>query len=215
MGAIYRDEPCRTALNRVRNMRAFNWSLNPYMGCAHRCTFCFVRAIERIADRPADPRAACPRARGIHPGAGAGLRRRRRCESGGRRRGSAGRSSRERRFGIVAAKRNHRRAQSLTDALSTRPVSGRSACLERSGFGPGARRDESAPNARSRWGAALKRRGGRSSRRRTPAATRPGTRRRGCSRPGSPGGCRARDAPPRSRTRRRSGTARSPAPRAW
>jgi DNA repair photolyase len=56
MGATYRDEPCRSALNRVRNMRAFNWSLNPYMGCAHRCTFCFVRAFERIADRPSDDR---------------------------------------------------------------------------------------------------------------------------------------------------------------
>src|SRR5512142_653752 len=30
----------------------FNWSLNPYMGCAHRCTFCYVRAFERRADRP-------------------------------------------------------------------------------------------------------------------------------------------------------------------
>src|SRR5262249_13765291 len=34
----------------------FNWSLNPYMGCAHRCTFCYVRAFERRADRPADDR---------------------------------------------------------------------------------------------------------------------------------------------------------------
>jgi DNA repair photolyase len=51
----YRDEPCRTALNRVRNM-PFKWSLNPYMGCAHRCTFCFVRAFERVADRPFDDR---------------------------------------------------------------------------------------------------------------------------------------------------------------
>ena len=32
----YRDEPCRGALTRVRNM-AFKWSLNPYMGCAHQC----------------------------------------------------------------------------------------------------------------------------------------------------------------------------------
>ncbi len=55
MPAAYRDEPCRTALNRVRNM-PFAWSLNPYMGCAHRCTFCYVRAFERIADRPADSR---------------------------------------------------------------------------------------------------------------------------------------------------------------
>jgi len=34
----------------------FGWSLNPYMGCAHRCTFCYVRAFERRADRPSDER---------------------------------------------------------------------------------------------------------------------------------------------------------------
>jgi DNA repair photolyase len=55
MRPVYRDEPCRTALNRVRNM-SFSWSLNPYMGCAHQCTFCFVRAFERVADRPFDSR---------------------------------------------------------------------------------------------------------------------------------------------------------------
>jgi DNA repair photolyase len=32
----------------------FAWSLNPYMGCAHRCTFCYVRHFEVRADRPAD-----------------------------------------------------------------------------------------------------------------------------------------------------------------
>ena len=47
----YRIEPCRTALNRVTGM-PFSWSLNPYMGCAHRCTFCYVRAFEKRADRP-------------------------------------------------------------------------------------------------------------------------------------------------------------------
>ena len=51
----YREEPCRSALNRVKGMR-FSWSLNPYMGCAHRCTFCYVRAFERRADRPSDDR---------------------------------------------------------------------------------------------------------------------------------------------------------------
>src|ERR671930_1189626 len=51
----YREEPCRTALNRVTGM-PFRWSLNPYMGCAHRCTFCYVRAFELRADRPADDR---------------------------------------------------------------------------------------------------------------------------------------------------------------
>jgi len=34
----------------------FEWSLNPYMGCAHRCTFCYVRAFELRADRPSDER---------------------------------------------------------------------------------------------------------------------------------------------------------------
>jgi DNA repair photolyase len=29
----------------------FRWSLNPYMGCAHQCTFCYVRTFEAIADR--------------------------------------------------------------------------------------------------------------------------------------------------------------------
>jgi len=51
----YREEPCRGALNRVRGM-PFAWSLNPYMGCAHRCTFCYVRAFEQRADRPAGER---------------------------------------------------------------------------------------------------------------------------------------------------------------
>jgi DNA repair photolyase len=32
----------------------FDWSLNPYGGCVHRCTFCYVRAFERRADRPSD-----------------------------------------------------------------------------------------------------------------------------------------------------------------
>jgi DNA repair photolyase len=35
---------------------AFEWSLNPYMGCVHRCTFCYVRAFEQRADRPSDER---------------------------------------------------------------------------------------------------------------------------------------------------------------
>ncbi|HWB22330.1 MAG TPA: radical SAM protein [Gaiellaceae bacterium] len=55
MRTEYREEPCKVALNRVKGM-AFPWSLNPYMGCAHRCTFCYVRAFERRADRPSDER---------------------------------------------------------------------------------------------------------------------------------------------------------------
>jgi len=48
----YREEPCKAALNRVRGM-PFRWSLNPYMGCVHRCTFC---AFDKRADRPSDDR---------------------------------------------------------------------------------------------------------------------------------------------------------------
>jgi DNA repair photolyase len=55
MRVEYREEPCKVALNRVKGM-PFGWSLNPYMGCVHRCTFCYVRAFELRADRPADER---------------------------------------------------------------------------------------------------------------------------------------------------------------
>jgi DNA repair photolyase len=55
MGIEYREEPCKSALNPVKGM-AFKWSLNPYMGCVHRCTFCYVRHFERRSDRPSDDR---------------------------------------------------------------------------------------------------------------------------------------------------------------
>ena len=55
MRVEYRLEPCKTALTAVRGM-PFKWSLNPYMGCAHRCTFCYVRHFEQRADRPSGRR---------------------------------------------------------------------------------------------------------------------------------------------------------------
>jgi DNA repair photolyase len=55
MRVEYREEECRSALNRVKGM-PFGWSLNPYTGCVHRCTFCYVRAFEHRADRPSDDR---------------------------------------------------------------------------------------------------------------------------------------------------------------
>src|SRR5437762_12306658 len=51
----YREEPCRSGLNPVKGM-GFKWSLNPYMGCVHRCTFCYVRHFEHRSDRPSDNR---------------------------------------------------------------------------------------------------------------------------------------------------------------
>jgi DNA repair photolyase len=53
MAVEYREEPCKIALSPVKGMH-FEWSLNPYMGCVHRCTFCYVRAFELRADRPSD-----------------------------------------------------------------------------------------------------------------------------------------------------------------
>jgi DNA repair photolyase len=55
MRVEYREEPCKSALNPVRGM-GFKWSLNPYMGCVHRCTFCYVRHFEHRSDRPSDDR---------------------------------------------------------------------------------------------------------------------------------------------------------------
>lgn len=51
----YLEQPSRTALTRVQGM-PFRWSLNPYTGCVHRCTFCYVRGFERRAGRPSDDR---------------------------------------------------------------------------------------------------------------------------------------------------------------
>jgi DNA repair photolyase len=55
MRVEYREEPCKTALNPVKGM-GFKWSLNPYMGCVHRCTFCYVRHFEHRSERPSDDR---------------------------------------------------------------------------------------------------------------------------------------------------------------
>jgi DNA repair photolyase len=55
MRVEYREEPCKSALNPVKGM-GFKWSLNPYMGCVHRCTFCYVRHFEHRSDRPSDER---------------------------------------------------------------------------------------------------------------------------------------------------------------
>jgi DNA repair photolyase len=51
----YLEVQCKSALNPVKGMM-FNWSLNPYIGCEHRCAFCYVRGFELRADRPSDDR---------------------------------------------------------------------------------------------------------------------------------------------------------------
>ena len=55
MRVEYREEPARAALTKVSGM-PFRWSLNPYTGCAHQCTFCYVRGFELRAGRPFDDR---------------------------------------------------------------------------------------------------------------------------------------------------------------
>jgi DNA repair photolyase len=38
----YVESECKSALNRVQGM-PFDWSLNPYRGCRHRCSYCYAR----------------------------------------------------------------------------------------------------------------------------------------------------------------------------
>jgi DNA repair photolyase len=47
----YREVEVKSAINAVKGM-PFDWSLNPYTGCAHACTYCFSRAYHaRYRDR--------------------------------------------------------------------------------------------------------------------------------------------------------------------
>jgi len=41
--ARYQEVTCRSALNPVKGMPFFNWTLNPYRGCTHGCHYCFAR----------------------------------------------------------------------------------------------------------------------------------------------------------------------------
>ena len=41
--ATYQEIRCRSALNKVKGMPFFKWTLNPYRGCTHGCHYCFAR----------------------------------------------------------------------------------------------------------------------------------------------------------------------------
>lgn len=39
----YIETRCKSAVNRVQGGMPFNWSLNPYRGCRHACSYCYAR----------------------------------------------------------------------------------------------------------------------------------------------------------------------------
>jgi DNA repair photolyase len=41
--ARYQEISCKSALNPVKGMPFFNWTLNAYRGCTHGCHYCFAR----------------------------------------------------------------------------------------------------------------------------------------------------------------------------
>ncbi len=51
MGINFHEVRARSALNRVPGGRyGFGWSINPYRGCTHACTFCFARRTHTYLD---------------------------------------------------------------------------------------------------------------------------------------------------------------------
>lgn len=50
-GIEFIETECKTILNRVPgNALPFNWTINPYRGCTHACTYCFARPTHTFLD---------------------------------------------------------------------------------------------------------------------------------------------------------------------
>lgn len=52
---MYEEVTAKQTMNRVREERMpFDWSVNPYRGCAHGCSFCYARAFQGFIGLSAD-----------------------------------------------------------------------------------------------------------------------------------------------------------------
>lgn len=51
-GITFHEVLCKSALNRVPESAAlpFEWTINPYRGCTHACTYCFARSSHEYLD---------------------------------------------------------------------------------------------------------------------------------------------------------------------
>ncbi|KAA9106435.1 Rv2578c family radical SAM protein [Microbacterium rhizomatis] len=51
-GMTFHEVMCRSALNHVPGASAmpFDWTVNPYRGCSHACTYCFARGTHEYLD---------------------------------------------------------------------------------------------------------------------------------------------------------------------
>src|SRR5437667_417724 len=47
----YSEVTAKSALTRVYGMPYFSWSLNPYTGCSHACSYCFARQYHALRER--------------------------------------------------------------------------------------------------------------------------------------------------------------------
>lgn len=55
MPKTYEPVTTKTGMTRVKEERMpFGWSVNPYRGCAHGCSFCYARGFQGFIDKKAD-----------------------------------------------------------------------------------------------------------------------------------------------------------------